>query len=53
MERVIDENASVGPEGAWYYDSNENRVCLVGLDRTVGDHYDITILVKDSLDFSN
>ena len=37
----------------WYYDTTENKVCLTGLDRLIGDEYDIFILNKDKLDFNN
>ena len=39
-------------EAGWYYDGVENKVCLTGLDRLIGDVYDIFILHKDKLDFN-
>ena len=39
----------------WYLDEDNNvlRVCLTGLDRLIGDVYDISLLTTDKLDFTN
>ena len=36
----------------WYFDGVNNQVCLTGLDRVIGDVYDIFILDTDTLDFT-
>ena len=36
----------------WYYDPINNKICLTGLDRTIGDVYDIYVLNQDKLDFT-
>ena len=33
----------------WYWDSVQNTVCLTGIDRIVGDEYDIYIITEDEL----
>ncbi|MBI5510047.1 MAG: VWA domain-containing protein [Deltaproteobacteria bacterium] len=40
-------------DDGWYYDPVENKVCLTGLDRLIGDYYDIFLLHKDKLDFNH
>jgi hypothetical protein len=40
-------------ELGWYYEPVENKVCLTGLDRLIGDVYDIFVLNRDKLDFTN
>jgi hypothetical protein len=39
----------------WYFDTDEDvpRICLTGLDRLIGDVYDIFILTTDEIDFTN
>lgn len=39
-------------EQGWYYDPVNNKICLTGLDRTIGDVYDIYVLNQDRLDFT-
>ncbi|HET6346883.1 MAG TPA: hypothetical protein VFH51_18255, partial [Myxococcota bacterium] len=36
----------------WYYDSVNNKVCLTGLDRLIGDEYEIFVLETNKLDFT-
>lgn len=36
----------------WYYDKVDKKICLTGLDRLIGDTYDLFILEKDHLDFT-
>jgi hypothetical protein len=36
----------------WYYDETNNKVCLTGLDRLIGDEYDIFVLETNKLDFT-
>jgi hypothetical protein len=40
-------------DAGWYYISSENKICLTGLDRLIGDVYDILVLHKDKLDYGN
>jgi len=34
-------------QAGWYYNEVENKVCLTGIDRLIGDVYDIFVLAKD------
>ena len=36
----------------WYFDVGNDAICLTGLDRLIGDQYDIFVLETDSLDFT-
>ena len=47
LERVDSAHSASPPGGGWYYDQERNAVCLVGLDRLVGDVYDIFVLNKN------
>ena len=39
-------------EEGWYYDATNNKICLTGLDRLIGDNYDIFLLETNRLDFT-
>jgi len=52
MPQVEPNEPNVPEGGGWYYDSAENKICLVGIDRLLGDIYDIFILKKNVLDYS-
>jgi hypothetical protein len=52
------ELARTDPDAAtegWYYDTDDDvpRICLTGLDRLIGDVYDIFVLTKDRIDFTH
>jgi hypothetical protein len=47
LPRVDDAQSLPPPGGGWYYDGARNAVCLTGLDRLVGDVYDIFVLHKN------
>lgn len=50
LPRLADStSAGVG----WYYDAQGNQICLLGLDRIIGDTYDISILYKDQRDYKH
>ena len=54
MPPVVLATQPVGSsDPGWYYDWAENKVCLTGLDRLIGDFYDIFILHTDKLDFNH
>jgi hypothetical protein len=38
--------------GGWYYESSDNLVCLIGIDRLLGDVYDIFVMYRNELDYS-
>ncbi|OGR08587.1 MAG: hypothetical protein A2341_14080 [Deltaproteobacteria bacterium RIFOXYB12_FULL_58_9] len=42
-------------EAGWYFDTDDNvpRICLTGIDRLIGDVYDIFVLSEDTLDYEN
>ena len=35
----------------WYYNADENRVCLTGLQRLIGDEYEIDVTIADKVDY--
>ena len=42
-------------EAGWYFDTDDRvpRICLTGIDRLIGDVYDIFVLRNYRLDFGN
>lgn len=52
---LLEHRDSSALEEGWYLDADENdlRICLTGLDRLIGDVYDIFVLTEDKLDFTN
>ncbi len=53
LPRLDGPDAVDVPEtGAWYYNAEDNQVCLLGIDRLIGDVYDIFVLHTDDIDFS-
>lgn len=52
--QMVDPDTTQPPEdGGWYYEPAENQICLKGLDRAVGDVYEIFILHTDDISFTH
>jgi hypothetical protein len=49
----FDESEAGGTEAGWFYqDEPTARVCLTGIDRLIGDEYDIFVLTRDEIDYT-
>ncbi len=46
------DDPDVPDEGAWFYNASENLICLIDLDRIIGDYYEIFVLHRDDQSFS-
>ncbi len=44
--------ASGSNEIGWFYEADQNRICLNGIDRTVGDVYEIFVLTTNEVDYT-
>lgn len=52
LPRLLPGATTVPSGGAWTYLAEENRICLEGIDRLIGDVYDIFVLYRDRVDYS-
>ncbi len=50
---LLPRRDSSSTEAGWYYELEQNRICLTGIDRAIGDVYDIFILKTDFIEFGN
>lgn len=50
---TLTQTAEDSSEAGWYYDEDENKLCLTRIDRRLGDGYEIRILHTDTVDYAN
>ncbi len=53
-DAVMEELVFVGDSGerGWYFDERENKICLSGIERRIGDQYSIFVVHTNNVDYS-
>jgi len=50
---LLPQREQTATEPGWYYDADQQSICLTGIDRSIGDVYDIYIFKTDFVEFSD